>query len=126
MGLLSVSATASFSTAGDACILALSPSASKATDFAGASSLTLNGCSVMTHSRASNAFNVQGSAVLSAPCAYSAGGAYLGGTVTLSTCGAVKTSQPPVADPYASFTIPTAGNAKNFNANNPKCGDTYS
>jgi Flp pilus assembly protein TadG len=127
MATVKASATASYSNAGDACVLALSPSAAKATDFAGNSSLTLNGCSVMSNSLASNAFNVQGSATLTLPCAYASGGDYLGGTVTLSTCGAVKTGQPPVADPYKSLTMPTAGNnPKSFNANNPKCGDTYS
>jgi hypothetical protein len=126
MATVKASATASYSNAGDACVLALSPSAAKATDFAGNSSLTLDGCSVMSNSLASNAFNVQGSANLSVPCAYASGGASVGGTLSLTTCGAVKTGQPPVADPYSSLTMPTAGNPKSFNANNPKCGDTYS
>jgi hypothetical protein len=120
------SSTASYSDAGDACVLALSPSAGKAADFAGNSSLTLNGCSVMSNSLASNAFNVQGSANLTAPCAYAAGGASIGGTLNLTTCGAAKTSQPPVADPYGSLTMPTAdSHPKNFNANNASCGNTY-
>jgi hypothetical protein len=122
-------ATASFSNAGNACILALSPSASKAVDFAGNSALTLSGCSVMSNSLASNAVNVQGSADLTAPCLYAAGGASLGGTVDLTTCGAVKTAQPPVADPFGGMTMPTAGTAHNFNSNNPPnnpCGNTYS
>ena len=46
-------ATASFSTAGNACILALSPSASKAANFAGSSGITLDGCVVMSNSLAS-------------------------------------------------------------------------
>jgi len=120
------SSTASFSNAGDACVLALSPSAGKAADFAGNSSLTLNGCSVMSNSLASNAFNVQGSANLSAPCAYASGGASIGGTLNLTTCGAVKTSQPPVADPYGTLTLPTAdSHPHNFNANSASCGNTY-
>ena len=127
MATVKVSSTASFSNAGDACILALSPNAAKATDFAGNSSLTLNGCTVMANSIAANAFNVQGSAILSAPCAYSAGGDSLGGTVTLTTCGAVKTHQPPVADPYASYSIPAtpSGNCKNQGNGAVQAGTLY-
>ncbi|MBV9997140.1 MAG: hypothetical protein JO127_18195 [Caulobacteraceae bacterium] len=118
--VVKASATASFSSAGSACILALNHSAAKATDFAGNSSIALNGCSVMSNSLASNSVNVQGSASLTAPCIYSAGGASQGGTVTLTTCGAVKTHQPPVADPYASLVMPTvSGSCSNGNATSP-------
>ena len=99
-------ATASYSDADNACILALSPAASAAADFAGNSSITLDACTVMSNSLASNAINVQGSANLSVPCMYATGGASLGGTVDLTTCGSVKTDQPPVADPYASLAMP--------------------
>lgn len=99
-------ATASYSDADNACILALSPTASAAADFAGNSSITLDACTVMSNSLASNAVNVQGSANVSVPCMYATGGASLGGTVDLTTCGAVKTDQPPVADPYASLAMP--------------------
>jgi Flp pilus assembly protein TadG len=108
------SATASFSTADNACILALNPSASKAADFAGNSSLTLVGCTVMSNSIASNSVNVQGSASVTVPCMYAVGGASMGGTTTLTTCSAVKTNQPPVADPYAAMTMPnSSGNSQN-------------
>jgi len=100
-------ATASYSDADNACILALSPTASAAADFAGNSSITLDACTVMSNSLASNAVNVQGSASVSVPCMYATGGASLGGTVDLTTCGSVKTDQPPVADPYASLAMPT-------------------
>jgi Putative Flp pilus-assembly TadE/G-like len=120
------SSTASYSDAGDACVLALSHSAGKAADFAGNSSLDLSGCSVMSDSLSSSAFNLQGSAVLTVPCVYAVGGATTGGTLTLTTCGAVKTSQPPVADPFGSLVMPTAGTPKNFNANTAQCGDTFS
>ena len=105
--VVTASATASYSDADNACILALSPTASAAADFAGNSSITLDACTVMSNSLASNAVNVQGSATLSVPCMYATGGASLGGTVDLTTCGAVKTDQPPVADPYASLARPT-------------------
>ncbi len=106
--------TASFTTAANACILALSPSASKAADFAGNSSLTLDGCTVMSDSIAANAVNVQGSADVTVPCMYAVGGASLGGTTNLTACPAVKTSQPPVGDPYSSLVMPpVSGNCKN-------------
>jgi Flp pilus assembly protein TadG len=111
-----VSATASYTTAADACILALDHSAAKAANFAGNSSLTLSGCTVMSNSMATNALNVQGSAVVSVPCMYAVGGASLGGTTTLTSCAAVKTGQPPVADPYKSLAMPTvSGSCQNQN-----------
>ena len=112
-------ATASFSSAGNACMLALSPSASKAIDFAGSSAITLDGCVVMSNSLATNALNVQGASNVTAPCAYAAGGAYTGGTLTLTTCAAVKTNQPPVADPYSSLVMPdSSGSCKNMSNGN--------
>jgi hypothetical protein len=128
MAVEKVSSTASYADAGDACVLALSPGAAKAADFAGNSSLTLSGCSVMSNSLASSSFNIQGSADLSTPCVISAGGASIGGTLNLTdpSCTAPKTHQPPIADPFAGVVMPTAGAAKNFNANTAQCGDTYS
>ena len=107
-------ATASYSTADNACVLALSPGAAKAVNVAGNASLTLAGCTLMSNSIASNALNVQGSAQLSVPCMYAVGGASLGGTVSLTTCAAAKTGQPPVADPYASLAMPAvSGSCQN-------------
>lgn len=126
MATVKVSSTATYINAGDACVLALSPSASKGADFSGNSSLTLDGCSVMADSLAGDAFNIQGSASLSTPCVYAVGGASLGGTLTLTTCGAVKTGQPPIADPFAAIVMPTAGTAQSFNASTAQCGDTFS
>ena len=127
MATVKVSSTASYSDAGDACVLALSPGASKAADFAGSSSLTLSGCSVMSNSLASNAFNLQGASILGAPCIYSAGGAYIGGTLTLTQCATVKTSQPPVGDPFGGLTIPTPSNDQSLNGNQSlQCGTSYS
>jgi Flp pilus assembly protein TadG len=129
--VITARATATYNSATDACILALNPSAQKAVDFAGNSGLTLDGCSVMSDSIASNGFNMQGSSTASAPCIYSAGGASLGGSLTLTTCAGVKTYQPPVADPFASLAMPAtpSGNCKNLHNNNSTpngnfiCGD---
>jgi Flp pilus assembly protein TadG len=117
--VITAKATATYASAADACILALSPSATKAVDFAGNSALTLNGCAVMSDSMSATGFNMQGSTDVSAPCIYSAGGASLGGSLTLTTCAGVKTYQPPVADPFASLSITQpSGNCKNENEHN--------
>jgi hypothetical protein len=71
----------------------------------------------MSNSLATNSVNVQGSANVTAPCIYAAGGAYQGGTVDLTTCGAIKTNQPPVADPYSSQSMPdSSGKCSNGGA----------
>jgi hypothetical protein len=120
------SGTASYKDASDACILALDHSASKAAQFAGNSTLSLTACQVMSDSISPSALYVNGSAVVTAPCMSTVGGASLGGTVTLtsSSCTAVQTSQPPVADPYSGLTMPTPaalGYSKNCkNAPTPK------
>jgi Flp pilus assembly protein TadG len=116
--VVSVASTSTYVSAGDACILALSKTASKAASFAGNSSISLNGCSVMSDSTASDALNVQGSASVTAPCLYSAGGSNNGGTTTLTSCTKVKTYQSPVADPYASQAMPPV----NGNCTNPSNG----
>jgi Flp pilus assembly protein TadG len=103
---IQAASTATFTSAADACILALSHNAAAAADFSGNSSLTLSGCTVMSDSISSSALNTQGSATVSVPCMYAVGGASLGGTVNLTSCASVQTSQPPVGDPYASAAIP--------------------
>ncbi len=109
--VVSASSTASYTTAADACILALNPNASGAVNFAGNSTLNLVGCSVMSDSIASAAINVQGSADVTVPCMYAVGGVSSGGTTNLTVCPSVKTGQPPVADPYASLPMPPATGA---------------
>jgi hypothetical protein len=109
-------AVAAFQTASNACVLALDPSASRAANFSGSSGLTLNGCSVMANSTASDAINVQGAANLSADCLISAGGVQANSGMHLSTCSAPITSAPPVADPYAGLSAPAdSGSCKPSN-----------
>jgi Flp pilus assembly protein TadG len=112
--VLHARATASYTTAANACILALSHGASGAINFAGSTSVTLTGCTVMSNSIASDGLNVQGSAQVTAPCMYVVGGANLGGAMTLTSCSSVQTQQPPVADPYSALTMPTvSGSCQN-------------
>jgi Flp pilus assembly protein TadG len=104
-------ATASFTNASKACILALSPTASKAANFSGNSNLQLTGCSVMSNSSAADSFNIQGSAILKTTCAIAVGGAHTTGGLTETECSAPLTNQPAVADPYADVVAPTPSGA---------------
>jgi hypothetical protein len=111
-----VRAVAAFKSTGNACILALDPSASKSVLFAGNTGVNIKGCDVMTNSVATDAIKTQGSSITSAGCFISAGGVNdSGGTVNLA-CAAPVTTAPPVGDPFASLPVPTDnGNCKNGN-----------
>jgi Flp pilus assembly protein TadG len=121
---LSARAVAKFNTASDACILALDPSASSAASFAGNTSTTLTGCSVMADSVSSSAVVVQGSALVSASCVISAGGIQATSGLTLTTCPTAITQAPPVADPFASVPVPPdTGKCNNSNGNTLQPGN---
>jgi hypothetical protein len=112
-------ATATYSTAATACILALHPTASKAADFSGSSSLTLNGCSVMSNSNAADALNVWGASLLTTTCVIAVGQVANNGGLTMTECTTPVTNAPSVADPYADVPAPTpSGACKNQDANN--------
>ena len=100
-------ATATFNNASNACILALSPTASKAANFSGSSTLTLTGCSVMSNSNASDALNVQGAALMTTTCAIAVGGVSATSGLHMSDCATPITNAPSVADPYAGVPVPT-------------------
>lgn len=105
---LTARAVATYRTASNACILALDPTASRAAEFAGNTSVTLSGCSVMANSRAADAVNLRGSATLSVNCVISGGGAELGTGTTMTECRSPILNAPPVADPYAYIPEPSA------------------
>ncbi|MDO1558377.1 pilus assembly protein TadG-related protein [Brevundimonas sp. 2R-24] len=99
-------AVAAYSTAAHACILALDPTASRAVNFSGNTSVNLSGCSVMANSTASDAVNAQGSATANLDCLISGGGVSLTANVTLTECRQAVTHAPPVADPFAGVPAP--------------------
>lgn len=103
----STRAVATYNSAASACILALDPTAAAAAQFSGSSNLTLEGCSVMANSVASNAVNVQGSAKLSTECVISAGGVTATSGLTMSECETPIIDATPVADPYKNLPAPT-------------------
>jgi Flp pilus assembly protein TadG len=96
-----------FTTAGNACVLALDPVADRGADFAGSSTVELIGCNVMSNSQKSESVYVGGSARLKSPCIMAAGGVSLSSNAVLTSCAAAMTYLPPVADPFKSVTEPT-------------------
>lgn len=112
-------ATATYNTAASACILALSPTANKAADFSGSSSLTLSGCSVMSNSNKSDAVNIWGASLLSTTCVIAVGQVTNNGGLTMTQCTTPVTNAPSVADPFSDVVAPTpSGACQNQNANN--------
>lgn len=106
--LVEVRATAAFTTAANACVLALDKSAAAAVSFGGSSQATMTGCIVMSNSLAANAISATGSATIETPCMVSVGGVELSEGVTLTECAAAMTDQPPAADPYQDVEMPGA------------------
>lgn len=100
-------AVAKYTNAGNACVLALNSSGSRTLTFSGSTDVTLNACSVMSNSVASDAAYVGGSAKVNTQCIISVGGVDLNNNVT-QTCGSAITKAAPVADPFADLVWPTA------------------
>lgn len=100
---------------GRACIVALSPTAGRAAEFTGNSSLTLKGCSVLSNSMASDSVYVGGSGKIRTPCLYAVGGANVDSGATLTECGAPVVDAPVLADPYRALQEPPASNCTRTN-----------
>ena len=100
-------AVAQFQANGDACIVALNRSASRAITATGSSSMSLNGCDVASDSSASDAIFTWGSSSVTADCALSAGGIQNNGAMSLSGCPGGLTGVTPVADPFSSLPTPS-------------------
>jgi Flp pilus assembly protein TadG len=99
-------AVATYETAANACILALDKGASRAVEFSGSSTVSLNGCNVMSDSIADDSVYSQGASAVSAPCLMSAGGASINASVTLTACSAPITQMAPVRDPFKDLAEP--------------------
>lgn len=113
--LIKASATAKYTPAANACVLALDRSAPRAVEFSGSSSLTLSGCVVASNSSASDAIRVQGASTVTAPCMYSVGDAYVSSGVNLTACSGVQTDEPLTPDPYKDYQIPSTGGRLTYN-----------
>lgn len=111
-------AVATYTTAANACIIALDPSAAQAAYFSGSSTITLVGCNVMSNSLSGQSIYTQGATKLTVPCLMATGDAALNAPVTLTECEAAMTQLPPVADPFRNVPEPVStGNCNNSNGN---------
>ncbi|HYF23439.1 MAG TPA: pilus assembly protein TadG-related protein [Caulobacteraceae bacterium] len=111
-------AVARFENATEACILALSGTASRAVNFSGNASLTLDGCSVMANSTAVDAIEQKGSSDVETPCAIAVGGVKQAGGLTLTDCDAPITGSSPADDPFEDLPEPAnTGTCKTVSGN---------
>ncbi|HEX2562255.1 pilus assembly protein TadG-related protein [Phenylobacterium sp.] len=115
--LIATRAVAAFNNASTACVLALHPTQGSAAQFQGSSTVTLNGCSVMANSVASDALAVQGATIVSTDCLIAVGGVLASGSITMSECEEPVENAPPVADPYANVPEPALPSGPCRNAN---------
>jgi hypothetical protein len=104
---LSAEAVALIRDGNEACVLALSGSASPAIKLSGSSLVELNGCDLASNSLAADSVLMNGgSAALSAGCVYSVGEIVETNRLTLTECDAVKEYASVTRDPYASVAEP--------------------
>ena len=100
--------TATMRTGDPACILGLNPAAADTVQFWGNGSTSLFNCVVSSNSTSLTGFHLGGSADLTAPCAYSSGGASTDSGLVLTDpdCPVPVTNHPPTLDPYADVPAP--------------------
>jgi Flp pilus assembly protein TadG len=117
------SAIAVIGTDGEACVLALSGSASGAVSTSGGAIVSLDACSVMANSNAADAVSVGGGSVLEVECVSTAGG--LSGSPTMD-CASANEGISAFADPYASLAMPVVSycdKSGNYSAQNGSLTD---
>lgn len=91
-----------------ACVLATSPSATRAVSLSGNTQVASGDCNVAANSNAPDAIYMTGRATLAAPCVLSVGGVSATSGLTLSLCKTPTTGVKPLADPYESVPAPSA------------------
>jgi Putative Flp pilus-assembly TadE/G-like len=94
------------SVGGEACILALDPTANGAVTFTGNNLTLINGCNTMSNSLSNSAVIVNGSADVTVPCMLSAGGVSSDEGLTLTDCAEPQSNMTPANDPYAGLPQP--------------------
>jgi hypothetical protein len=101
---------------GNACVLALDPSAKGALTATGTSSVNLNGCSIAVNSvDPSAALLTQGSAIITTDSANIVGGVTDSGSSKIVATNGITTGAAPTADPYNGTTVPTVGSCDHTN-----------
>ena len=105
---LSARAVALVRDGNQACVLALSSTASPAVKLSGSSLVDLDGCDLASNSMAADSILMNGgSASLEAGCVYAVGEAITTTRLTLTECESVKEFASVTADPYAGVAEPT-------------------
>lgn len=91
-----------------ACVLALSPTSSRAITVSGSTDVSLEGCDVASNSNASDAFwMANSSARLTVDCVHAVGGAVTSSNLRLLNCPDPNEYTPVVRDPYADLAEPS-------------------
>ncbi|PWC52787.1 pilus assembly protein TadG-related protein [Azospirillum sp. TSO22-1] len=109
---ISARAVARVRTVGQACVLALDPSASGAITGQGSSTLNMRGCTLAANSTSGSAITMSGSSSVTAQGLWTAGGTSLGGSSNLNFAVPPATYTWPLPDPYAGLTIPPLGSCQ--------------
>jgi Flp pilus assembly protein TadG len=105
--ILKARAVAQVSGGSQACVLALSGTASGAVTVSGSTSVSLANCSVASNSMAPNAFLMEsGKAEIAADCVYTVGEAVTTTGLTLNKCTKPTEHSPATLDPYAGVLEP--------------------
>jgi hypothetical protein len=110
---ISARAVAEVRGGGDACLLALDPTANRAITVTGSAEVTFAGCDVATNSNADDAFYMHNATVrMTTGCVHSVGGATISNphNLTMTDCSIPNTEAPVIADPYADLIAPAAPN----------------
>lgn len=118
--MISARAVANVTATGSAaCVLALSPTSSRAITVSGSTDVSLEGCDVASNSNASDAFwMANSSAKLAVDCVHAVGGAVTSSNLRLLDCPEPIEYAPVVRDPYAdlpepSINVPCESDIKN-------------
>ncbi|MCW5745580.1 MAG: hypothetical protein KIT36_05210 [Alphaproteobacteria bacterium] len=104
---------------GEACVLALSTSKSRALNITGSTTIDAPTCALATNSSAADSIVVGGSSSLIAKSLSTVGGISLTGNTTLNEPAVTKAA--PITDPYAGLVVPPVGacSATNFKLGGP-------
>ena len=115
---VTISAVATGSAGGTACVLALHDSDSGAIAVSGTSDVDFNDCDLAANSTDDDALTVTTNARLDANCAWLVGDTDESSPQLDLTCGSAVTGTGETSDPYSGLTTPTAGSCDETNFNN--------
>jgi len=109
-------AVSTYTTAANACVIALDPGASQAVTFSGSSTVKLVGCNVMSDSISTQSIYSQGATTVQVPCLMTAGNVSINAAVSETSCTSPMTQLPPIADPFRNVSEPSVtGSCQSIN-----------